>query len=529
MVNISVQEGFPQLMSSLTTRQRDLIALLLDSSGPVVISDIAQQMELTPRQVNYSLKGIKQWLTLRHVDLLITPGVGVELIRTQSDNSIDDIRLELASQSNFQLILSAGQRQQLFALSLLTRTEPLILFNLQQTGQVSRTTILKDLEAVDEWISSFDLSLERRPNYGIWISGPERNIRQALSALFWGETPFDDPLWRMSHNRGLYFALEKDSELLDILQEAQALVARLDTEVMMELVASAEDNLGGRFADRSVLHLALSLAIQTYRIQEQQYLDLDRISLGSVETHLVWPIAQQLLSHLKVDVEEEAKLAETTMIAMQLLACAKSERFPGDLESDGRFYSLINYMTQTIGEAYELPELAHDITLRDGLITQVLPACLQKRFRVWTPVNHQNSGLSKEKYPFEYQLAAHLVEEIEEVVGVTLSTVDVNNLASLLRAAYIRERPQQLREVVVVCPSGMATAQLLVARLKARFSRLGHLTVVSMRELTAKRLNDVDLIITTVSLSELDTAVPIIEVHPMLLAEDIAKITNWLA
>ena len=70
---------------------------------------------------------------------------------------------------------------------------------------------------------------------------------------------------------------------------------------------------------------------------------------------------------------------------------------------------------------------------------------------------------------------------------------EVNNLALLLRAAWIRERPHRESKVLVVCPSGMATAQLLVARLKARFPRLETLNVVSMREIASENLTEDDL------------------------------------
>ncbi len=514
-------------MASLTTRQRDLINFLLTHPGPIVVSDIARQMELTPRQVTYSLKGVRSWLQDRDVELRVTPGIGIELLWSEEEQ--DSIKNELFADANFQLVLSVGQRQQLFTLNLLISDEPLILFNLQQVGQVSRTTILKDLEGVGEWVLEFGLNLERRPNYGIWISGPERNKRQALAALLWGDIPFDDSLWQMTHVDGLKFGLSQDAHLMPILEEVNALVEKLNTKAMMSLVATAEASLGGRFSDQGVLHLALAIAILAYRIDEGQFLNFDHISDFELDDHPVWAVAQQLLRKLYVNVDAQSLQAETTMIAILLLSCAKSDRYPGDLETDFRFPALIEMMMKTIGEAYELEELSGDATLRDGLIANVLPACHRKRFRVWTPVPIQSDILSNQKYAFENQLSRHLADEIDYATGIKLSTADITNLAFLLRAAYIRERPYQLREVVVVCPSGMATAQLLMARLKARFPRLGNVTVISMREVDSERLREVDLIITTVPLAGLDTAVDIIQVHPQLLPEDVSRITEWLA
>jgi hypothetical protein len=55
--------------------------------------------------------------------------------------------------------------------------------------------------------------------------------------------------------------------------------------------------------------------------------------------------------------------------------------------------------------------------------------------------------------------------------------------------------------------------------------------VLPMRELTAERIADADLIISTVPLALPAAAPPIdvILVHPMLRPEDIAALTQWMA
>ena len=67
-------------MTALTTRQRDLLRLLLESNKPLGAADMADELQLTPRQVNYGLKGLRGWLARRDVLLNSTPGVGAELI-----------------------------------------------------------------------------------------------------------------------------------------------------------------------------------------------------------------------------------------------------------------------------------------------------------------------------------------------------------------------------------------------------------------------------------------------------------------
>ena len=518
-------------MISLTTRQRDLLHQLLVNDGTVVVADLAKKMNLSPRQVSYGLRGVRTWLEQRDILMQITPGVGVDLICSTSRR--EALLRDLKGGGDYELVLSAGQRRQLVSLSLLTASEPLILQNLQQDTQVSRTTILKDIELVEEWLETFDLTVEKRPNFGTWISGSEWKIRQAMTALLWGDTTFEDPIFQMTHAGGLEFNLESDAHLLPALQDVISLIETLDTELMTTLVASAEAEMGGRFTDHEVLHLTLALAIQMIRIDGAKLIessDLDPDEIIRLSKNPVWEVARHLLKMVHPGLEIQAGYTyEVDALTVHLLAGSKNERWPGDPETEKEFERLISKLLKLAEEAYELPGLAHDVTLRDGLVANVIPACLRQKYNLWSPVSRQPNQLSVKKYPFEHQISGHLAAEVEKHTGYALPENEVNNLALLLRAAWIRERPHLLREVIVVCPSGMATAQLLVARLKARFPRLGKLTVVSMRQIDAQKLAHVDLVITTVPLTDLEDSIKVIQVHPLLLPEDIATITQWLA
>ena len=117
-----------------------------------------------------------------------------------------------------------------------------------------------------------------------------------------------------------------------------------------------------------------------------------------------------------------------------------------------------------------------------------------------------------------------------EQLDATLPRSDVETITLLLRAAYIRERPYRLEEVIVICPSGMASAQLLVARLQARFPRLGEPKIFSVRELTAADVERADLVLTTVALRrEMQACDNVLRVHQLLYPEDVEAITRWLS
>lgn len=515
-------------MTALTTRQRDILHILLESNEPLGASDLADQLQITPRQVRYGLKGLTVWLAQRDITLNTIPGSGTNLICSAEKYRV--LAQELTRPHQFQLVLSISQRQQLIALTLLISDEPRIIYQLQQWAQHSRSTILKDLDLVEAWLISTGLSLDRRPNFGFLVTGLEQFKRQAISALLWGETSFGEPVTQLNFANGITFDLGEDANLLPIIEQINVVIRKWDIQRTFGHVAYAESQLGGRFTDDAVLYLALILAIQTERVQTGHFITMDADIVAWLQTQDCWAAAAYMAKHLGWQLDGNWPPSEIAYIAMHILTAPRNERWPGDLESDHAFSELIDELVQTIVAAYDLPALAQDKTLHDGLIIHIVPACLRHKFRVWTPTILQAAALST-KYIFEHKLARSLAEIINQRTAVTLPESDLNNLVLLLRAAYIRKRPNQLQEVLIVCPSGMATAQLLVARLNARFPRLGTLRVISLRELSQADVRTAELIITTVPLREnmLSQTNNVIQVHPLLLPEDIEKITQWMA
>jgi len=252
--DITFSRGALKAMVSLTVQQKKILRHLLTEDAPIAMAELAGQLNLTARQVNYRLKSIKSWLAQRDVSLYAAPKVGVKV--TCSLTQRQKLLQELALQADLHLVLSAGQRQQLLALVLLFTDEPLILNKLQYITATSRTTILKDLESIAAWGDNFALTLVRKPNFGIMFDGPELGRRQALASLLWGDIPFvQNPLISMTFGRGLDFALKDTATSLPIIQQTNRLLDSIPTQTAFEWVAFAEAQLGGRFAYDAVLYL----------------------------------------------------------------------------------------------------------------------------------------------------------------------------------------------------------------------------------------------------------------------------------
>ncbi len=515
------------MVTTLTTRQRDILHIILEAEKPVSSIELAGQLNLTPRQVTYSLKGVKNWLNRNHHELKTVSGAGffIEIEPEQARQLSRTIHLHMG----MQIVLSVSQRQQLLALFILLQGEPIILSQLAQIANVSRVTVTKDLNEIEAWLRVRMLTLVRKPHFGIQVSGEERLIHQALAEVLWGETPFSsDQIVRITHANGLVFTLEGDARSLPLVEYAQQLLAQLNLRRTIGLVAKAEEQLSGRFTDDSVLFLALSFSITARRVQAGHHFEIDEAKLQWLQSLPVWPVAGFVTRRLSRDTNAAWQLADIAWIAMHMMAAPRNEVLPGEIEQYEDFDGLTERLLETISRAFDIDKLKHDRTLQNGLLTCIVPAYYRQRFQLWFPVSLMITH-SLETFADEISAAKEVAVTVLNQTGVELPYHEIDSLVVLLRAAVIRNRTYRFDRIIVVCPSGMATAQLLIARLNARFPYLNRLEVISLRDLTPSLINSSDLILTTVPLPRhLADNPKVLLVHPLLMPVDIEAITQFL-
>ncbi len=517
-------------MLSLTTAQRDLLMLLLDAEEPIGAAALGERLHMSARQIHYGLRDVAGWIERRNASLRYTPGSGVQLVCTP--NQRQRLQSELASQARFQLVLSADQRQQLLAMTLLAAPEPLTLNQLQQDLAVARATVLKDLEAIEPWLDRFGLLLARRQHRGCWVDGQEFARRQALAALLWGDVPFERPLVAVEDDAGLLFSLARDARFLPAVDHVNTLMSAWDMTAVEPLVTQAESAVGGRYTDTAMLTVRLALAIQMQRVANGQVIDQhdldDRYLVEWAAVQPVWALVTQLGRHLWPTLAPETRAAEQAALAVHLLAAARDTPW-----HTGEGYGLlsaplIDQLIAVIASLAHAPAMAQDHLLREGLEALLPPASVRVRFGVWMPPPAP-SDVQSERYSSERALATRLADQIASATRIRLPDDTIDDLVLLLRAAVVRARPEHTRHILVVCPSGIATTQLLLARLKSRFPRLGVFEVLPLRELTSERVASADLILTTVPLpATWNVPIDILHVHPMLKPEDIAALTHWM-
>jgi mannitol operon transcriptional antiterminator len=89
-----------------------------------------------------------------------------------------------------------------------------------------------------------------------------------------------------------------------------------------------------------------------------------------------------------------------------------------------------------------------------------------------------------------------------------------------MERAHLRPRKQAL----VVCPSGMATAWVLVSRLQAEFPQLALAEVLSAPKYEERDTSNFDVVISTIPLQE--DGAPVVVVSPLLSSADVRLLSS---
>jgi len=305
--------------------------------------------------------------------------------------------------------------------------------------------------------------------------------RQTIAKLIWGETPFSrDPITEVTHADGLVFDLKGYARLIPMLEFVNTFVSQINMRRTVSLVTKAEEQLGGRFTDDAVLHLAFMLALMANRVRGGNHLEVAEDLLSELMAMQIWAVADSIAQRLKRDSVYSWTTVETAGIAMELLAAQRNEMLPGELAQNQVFDLDLGRIMAYMSDAFNIPKIKYDQILHNGLLNHILPACYRQRYDLWSPEMSTKVEFH-EQTDLETDIARGVVDLIRETTGLHLNENDLNTLVMLTKAAYIRNR-SHLEHVIIVCPSGIATAQLLVARLNARFPNLNSLEVVSVRD-----------------------------------------------
>ena len=510
----------------MTKRSYQLVRELLLTRQPVTLEILARRLGVSPRTVRTELDALEGWLSPGS-QLSRKPGVGITLTLSEEDHRRV---LQEAMPEKVLQPFSSSDRQRFIFLKLL-QNDPGFQ-TMQQFADalyVSRIAVNKDLEEVEKLLSCYNLNLVRKPHYGIKVEGSEENWRKAVA----------DYLVRLVDKDVLFDVLNQniehtllDSSRIDPIsyRQARSLFPEYEIRIVRVILEQTELEREIYFTDDNFVSLLIHLVIGLERIKQNKALIMPEAQLASLRKQSEFELTSQIAHRLEEAFNIEVPEAEIGYMALHILG-AKVEHGALDVELDLRDFDpelihLAQGMIEVAEEALKT-KMTADQQLLLGLLLHLRPVINRLKYgmSLRNPILQQ----IKEQYPTIFGAAWISGAYLEKELGVKVGEEEIGYLAMHLGASV--ERQKHPKRVLVVCSSGVGTAQLLASRLRKLSPALEVVDMVSalrIRESCLSLAGKIDAIVTTVPLVE-NLGYPIIRVSPLLTDLEQQRLLEFLS
>lgn len=493
-----------------------MLTLLHEAADYVSLEELMQKLGISRRTVYYDMDKINDWLKAVQLP-------SVQYVRTAGYYLPEESRAGLPQLNEKphaqQYYLSPRERLAWMSLYLLSAESPLFVHHLTELLQVSRGTVLKDLNMVRSEMKSVKLKVtyDRKRGYG--VHGEERDKRKTLSHYF-GQI-FGHAGWEQAFN------LNPESGIPDLAPLLFPPMEEGGLEQVYRLISDSEITLGVDLTDEMLFHLTARFLLYVRRIQTAQWVSIDdderSVLRRTPEYEAAARIAEGLGQMFGVSVPDD----EVCYFAMHLLGARvnRMEQMTGSEEVLKQLRNVTTEMTDHF-QRYACVFLPNREAMEENLLVHLKPAY----YRILYGLSLENPLLEniRSKYGEVFELTRRSAAPFEQLVGRKLDDHEIGYLAMHFGGWLRREntKPAVRRQAAIVCVNGISASRMLKSQLENLFSAVDITAVLSLRDYESFREEDVDFIFSTVPLP--DSKVPVLLVNPILSDKDKEHLLNQI-
>lgn len=489
-------------MNKQTSR---LLTILLNSPGQFYsYAELAEMLSVTSRSIRNYIQSIFQFLDDKQISKVLHISEG-GVTFTGEQREIDLILEEVIDAEFYLYRLSPDERTLMIILNLLLLDDYINLIEISEKFNVSRTTALKDMEQVKRYFRHRNIGFDPSMKKGYLLQIEEAKRR--------------DMIFEIAQN-GLGNIVDSDQQI-NIYKKF--LYDEWDLEqyelLLKKILLQTEEKYGLEVSDINFEEVLLSLQIMVKRLEQGRRIQ----NYGENQTFqdkTVYQLSEYILKQVKEYYKTEIEPAEIEYLAGKLYYCRFYYRALIQESRDIRMHMALSSFLLKISEELDIPVFENRVTAEQ--LESHLQAIDKAHLEEKQIKNDYTEQMIKE-YPQYFKLICKYRPILENILEYQYTRDDLAVILIYLvvMIEYIH-KADHLPRVVVVCHTGIGTANFLAEKLKSNFN-IEILKVTSNHKLeeTIEKCC-YDLIVSTVSLE-----IPKekwIKVSPMLKDEDILKL-----
>lgn len=363
---------------------------------------------------------------------------------------------------------------------------------------ISRSSINKVMMDVKNILSEYKITIQNKPHYGYILEGNEIDIRNCM-VRFLTQRKEDNSI--LISNRLVGF---KEEDYYNLLEEIKNIFKDLKI----------------RKNDIEINYITRYIVISIFRVKYNCEIVLDdniNISLDNSIISASKTIAKKIKERFKVEFTFEDILYISYIIGNNHIEIKELD------DSGISVEQMVIHAIDKIKNEYDI-DFFRDGTLLKGLINHLYTS--YSRYCLNVTLDNPLINLIKSKYIEAYNYSILFSKVFKEEYGISMTEEDIGYIALHFAASLERAIMNNSLKAIIVCSSGVGTAELLKTRITKKFQNIAIKGVYPAYILDSLELSDIDLIISTVNLEGVSLEKEVINVSPLLTDEDEEKINE---
>ena len=481
----------------MNKRQVLLLEYLMKNIEYLSANQLADRYKVSTKTVYQDIDKINDFLKDNSIEteIIKIPRKGIKLLSELENKKIHTkiMKLNVEMTESF----SPEYREKELIRKLFINHEKVDLYEFSEEMYVTDSTIHRLLDKLNGVFTPFDVKLKVKKDE-IILKGNERNIRKALEIFIVNFLSMDRN--RMK-NLELFFSKED-------IKDCQKAIIKLS------------DKYQFHFTDEYSFSLLLDCLIFKKRNESNEILTNRFSNLVNDVNHLeVYFFAGELLETILNFPLEKISPYEIEAMAYNLLA------FGFNIQSVEYMKNVNEQVKTLIQKVSNL--LSLNLTTDDHL-QMMLSAHISKmiiRLRNQNYISNPALEEIKKQYSSLFNVIWLSIRTLSKYYELSIPNEELAFIVIHFQVAI--EKIIKPLNIVVICQNGIATSELIMNKLRRIFSSNEKLTTIGLRELDFYDLKNIDLVISTIGLPELN--IPVIEVSPIITKEELGMIQQFYA
>ncbi len=475
-------------------RQRQLLAMLLKQVGHATSKYYANELHVSERTIFSDLKSVEHFLQLEGFEVSKQPGIGIE-IRKTSEN-----KLTVEKVVREDMYSTEGRRKKI--MEWLLFAEKTVTFEeLSEFFLVSRSSLKNDMKFIEKTLTNGNELVLVSDGKGTRFVGNERNIQKAYLEFNQHVFTINPPLFEKNDERKMHI----------LATYYGASNVKACTRVLYSYLKKEETPI----AEHYVFTVLNMMIVLVYRTKMGHHLAGKTLFSDAAETHTIFDKnAADMLNKISIRMGIDFTKADGAYLSTYLI----SNKFE-PLSMEKNYRKIVTTFINKVGESLGI-DFSKDLKLVTQLNLHIPPMIyrLQEGIQINNPFIFQ----IKNEFALIFNLIWVTLSEYEEELAVIFNEEEIGFLTIYFQSAV--DRAKLSKKILIVCPTGIATSEILLNRIRNVLPYFNAIEVISLKEVQGVCLDEIDLVISTVQL-ELP-AEKLMVVSPLLSKVDMKNISD---